>query len=55
MENTLLINICIICATLNGSGWELWDVIVSFPFIKDGSVYPVLKKVIKEALRHLSM
>lgn len=27
--------------------------ITFFPLLKDGSVYPVLKEVIKEALKHL--
>ena len=33
---------------------ELWDRIISSPFVKDGPVYPMLKEIIKEALSHLS-
>lgn len=45
-----------ICVTLsvyfksfNGrmvSSFELWDLIISFPFIKDGAVCPMLEEVI---------
>ena len=34
---------------------ELWDSIISSPFIKDGQVYSVLKEVRKEALNHGSL
>ena len=34
---------------------ELWDVILSFPLVKDGPVYPMLKEIIKEALKLLSL
>ena len=34
---------------------DLWDSIISFPFVKDGSVYPMLKGSRKEALKHLSL
>ena len=33
----------------------LLDFIISFPFIKDGPVYPVLKQIRKAALKHLSI
>ena len=32
----------------------LWGVIISFPFVKEGPVYPMLKVIWKEALKHLS-
>ena len=32
---------------------ELWDGVISFPFIKDGPVYPMLKEIRKEALNWL--
>ncbi len=34
---------------------ELWDGIISFPLVMDGPVYPVLKKIRKEALKLLSL
>lgn len=34
---------------------ELWDFIISFPFAKDGPVYPTLKETRKEALKDLSL
>ncbi len=34
---------------------ELWDGIISFPFLKDGPVCPMLKEIRKEALKHLSL
>jgi len=33
---------------------ELWDGIISIPFIKEGQVFPVLKEPSKEALKLLS-
>ena len=33
---------------------ELWDSLTSFPFVKDGPVYPTLK-VKKEILKHLPL
>ena len=34
---------------------KLWDGIISFPFVKDSPVYPMLKVIRKEALKHLSL
>ena len=31
-----------------------WDAIISFPFVKDGKVYPMLKEIKKEALISLA-
>ena len=33
---------------------EFWESIIAFPFVKDGPVYPMLKEIRKEALKHLS-
>ena len=33
---------------------ELWDGSISFPSVKDGPVYPMLKEIRKEALKHRS-
>lgn len=37
-----------------GCRYDLWDCIISFLFIKNGPVYPLLNEVIKEELKHLS-
>lgn len=39
----------------DGECYDLWDGMISFPFIKDDLLYSLLKEVIKEALKHLSL
>lgn len=34
---------------------ELWNIMISFPFVKDGPVSPMLKDIRKEAPKHLSL
>ena len=34
---------------------KLWKGIISIPSLKDGPVYPMLKEIRKEALKHLSL
>lgn len=35
--------------------FELWLGLTSCPFVEYGPVHPLLKKVIKEALKHISL
>lgn len=39
----------------DGECYDLWDGMISFPFLKDDLLYCLLKEVIKEALKHLSL
>lgn len=49
----LICSACGLQVVLHSGCKELWDDIISFPFIKRGPIYPIPNEIRNEVLKHL--